>query len=85
MLSNRGLLFPADAGTEPPYRLRCSEAYGASTAVVPALVVKPADHTLVIATPEMVAASDDQGCSWRPSFERRLSGTGLGGFCGPVE
>ncbi len=72
VITNRGLVAEVGDG----FRIRCNEAYGVSTAVVPFLQIG-SDGAWIIGTPEMVARSTDRACTLSPTLEQRISGTGL--------
>lgn len=81
VLTNRGLLFPTAQEGEAPYELRCNEAYGVSTAVVPTLVLDPSDGgVLVMRTGDRIARTADRGCTFEPTFTKPGLGTSLGGL-----
>lgn len=75
VISNRGLVVREGES----FRIRCNEAYGVSTAVVPFVQVAQ-DGSWIIGTPEMVARSSDHACTLTPTLEQKVAGTGLGGF-----
>jgi len=75
VVTNRGLV-AKDGGI---FRIRCNEAYGITTAVVPFLEVA-SDGTWILGTPEMVARSSDHACTLTTTLEQRVSGTGLNGY-----
>jgi photosystem II stability/assembly factor-like uncharacterized protein len=81
VLTNRGLLFPTSQEPQAPYELRCNEAYGVSTAVIPDLVLDPSDGgVLVMRTGERVTRTADRGCTFEPTFVTQGLGTSLGGL-----
>ena len=79
VLTNRGLLFPDGEEQGASYSLRCNEAYGVSTAVVPSVLRGASKGALVLATPASVSTTRDRGCTFSAGFSQ-TDGAAIGGF-----